>query len=488
MKHRLLVGVSALVAALLLVPAVASAHWIQSSSAFSTSLISPAAFNEITGANFDISKNLDPRGFSPRRETAFSQLNTDLAFWRDKAYQGSFSGFSIVDISRPSRPERILDYRDCAGPAGQGDIVAYGNLLVRSWDAPASSTARCDGQLIGAGWEGVHVFDVSNPADPRLVAQVRTRCGSHTASGFPDLRNNRLIVYNSPSYSPGNCPAGPPAEGFEVLEVPLGNPAAARTLRFEEAGDDIHCHDVGIILGDVMKAACAGGAGFAVWSLGGEDGGTLDDPRLLYTQHVPDIADVFNQPDPPTGHSAAFSNDGETIIFGHEPAGGLSPRCTRTGTPLNTTGTIVQTDEMKSFFFYDVESREQVGRWTLTRDQSVFENCTLHNYNIVPVRGRDILVHGSYQSGIGVLDFTNRSRPKEIAFADPAPLNPNAFSIGGDWSTYWYNGRIYESDITRGLMVWDLRSSAVAGARKFDFLNPQTQVFTTDDDSDSDSD
>ena len=61
---------------------------------------------------------------------------------------------------------------------------------------------------------------------------------------------------------------------------------------------------------------------------------------------------------------------------------------------------------MKSFFFFDTESGELQGKWTLPRDQTEFENCTLHNYNVVPTRKRDILVHGSYQSGIGVLDFT----------------------------------------------------------------------------------
>ena len=487
MKHRLLVGLSVAAVALLFVPAVANAHRFRTS-AFSSTLMPPAMWNATTGANFDMTRNLEGLGFSPRRETAFSQFNTDLAFWGKTAYQGSFSGFSTIDISDPEDPVRVLDYRDCASPAGQGDVIVYRNLLVRSWDAPASGTARCDGQLVGAGWEGVHVFDVSNPTDPQLVAQVRTRCGSHTASGFPDLRNRRFIVYNTPSYSPGNCPAGPAAFGIEVLEIPLDNPAASRSVRWEDVGNNIACHDTGIILGKVLKAACAGGSGFAVWSLGGRDGGTFDDPKLLYSQHVPDIADIFNQPDPPTGHSAAFSNDGETIIFGHEPGGGVGPRCAPTGTPLNASGSVVQTDEMKTFFFYDVDSREQVGRWTLTRDQTVFENCTLHNYNIVPVKNRDILVHGSYQSGIGVLDFTNRRRPREIAYADPAPLNPNGFTIGGDWSTYWYNGKLYQSDITRGLMVWDLRHGSVAGAKKFDFSNPQTQVFTTDDDSDSDSD
>jgi hypothetical protein len=97
----------------------------------------------------------------------------------------------------------------------------------------------------------------------------------------------------------------------------------------------------------------------------------------------------------------------------------------------------------------------------------------------VPTDKRRVLVSGNYQSGISVVDFSDPRSPHEIAYADPAPLvnptNPSAILAGGDWSTYWYDGRIYESDIRRGLIIWDLSDSAVAGAKKLGHLNPQTQ-------------
>ena len=37
---------------------------------------------------------------------------------------------------------------------------------------------------------------------------------------------------------------------------------------------------------------------------------------------------------------------------------------------------------------------------------------------------------------------------------------------------------IYESDITRGLLVWRLSDRAVPSAMKLGHLNPQTQEFT----------
>jgi hypothetical protein len=50
--------------------------------------------------------------------------------------------------------------------------------------------------------------------------------------------------------------------------------------------------------------------------------------------------------------------------------------------------------------------------------------------------------------------------------------------LGGDWSTYYYNGRIYESDITRGLLIWNLSGKWDAGAKRLPHLNPQTSEFT----------
>jgi hypothetical protein len=58
----------------------------------------------------------------------------------------------------------------------------------------------------------------------------------------------------------------------------------------------------------------------------------------------------------------------------------------------------------------------------MPRDQTLTENCTIHNYNVVPTPDRYLLVSGNHQSGISVVDFTDPENAEEIAFADPAPL------------------------------------------------------------------
>lgn len=89
----------------------------------------------------------------------------------------------------------------------------------------------------------------------------------------------------------------------------------------------------------------------------------------------------------------------------------------------------------KTIFFFKARTGEPAGTFVLPRPQTEFENCTWHNYNVVPTDKRYVLVSGNYQSGISVVDFTNPANANEIAYADPAPLSSTSLVLGGDWST-----------------------------------------------------
>ena len=551
-------------------------------------------------SSFTYTKNMHPLGYSartvPLTGTGSGIFNSDLAFWGKTAAQGTYEGFRLVDISDPENPTEIVNFTGCVQgttTGNQGDVILWDNILVRSWNSPApTGGAVCGGVATPAGQEGVHIFDISNPASPVGLAFVPTPCGSHTATGVPDVANGRLLVYNSPSSGNTGC------RGIDIIQVPLANPGGAQYLRFEASGDpgphlvtidppssaagtylaagaafgpapsvvgvsgavvlvndgagasntdgcepftlptgaialvdrgncefqlkaqnaqnagasavivvnnvagapstmggtnpaiaipavmvsladgttikaglpatgrvhspptpDRSCHDTGVILGDVMKVACAGGNGLSVWTIDPDEGGSLVDPDLLYSRTIVGVS---------IGHSAAFTWDGELIVFGHEPGGGGEARCQSTSAAVDRT-----------LFFLDAETGNTVGTFLHPRPQSATENCTWHNYDVVPTARGYVLVSGSYQSGISVLDFTDPANANEVAFADPAPLvhptNPTAIVGGGDWSSYWYDGLIYESDMKRGLIVWNLSDNVVAGAKKLGHLNPQTQ-------------
>jgi hypothetical protein len=577
-------------------------------------LVLPAAAGATVGeavSTFTYTKNMHPLGYSPRAVpltgTGSGIFNSDLAFWGNTAVQGTYEGFRLIDVSDPENPTEIVNFTGCVQgttTGNQGDVIVWNDILVRSWNSPTpAGGALCGGVPTPAAQEGLHIFDISNPARPVGLAFVATPCGSHTATGVPDLANNRLLIYNSPSSGAIAC------RGIDIVQVPLANPSAASYLRFEPSGnatvggglenlvtidapsaaagtygatgaafgpaptaagvagavalvndgsanptlgcqplvgfpagaialvdrgsppggptcgftmkvknaqdaravavivannapgDPItmggsdpsitipsvmvsqadgntikrglpasgrirsnptptrSCHDTGVILGDVNLAACAGGNGFTVWSLDPARGGSLTDPAFLYTRALEGVS---------IGHSAAFTWDGKVLLFGHEPGGGTEARCQATSAQVDRT-----------LFFLDAATGATLGTMIHPRPQGPTENCTWHNLNVVPTDKRYVVVSGSYQSGISVVDFTDPANATEIAYADPAPLvhptNPNAIVGGGDWSSYWYDGRIYESDMKRGLIVWNLSDKVVAGAKKLGHLNPQTQ-------------
>jgi hypothetical protein len=484
-------------------------------------------------ATFDYTQNLHPVGYSAREVPLDNTVlgagvfNSDLAFWGRTAVQGTYAGFRLIDVSAPARPKEIVNWTECSAPiptstgginataGNQGDVIVWGDLIIRSWNSatpaplypaghplagqtiPTTDPARftTPGAFCGdwpmfrepaadplpeRGQEGVHIIDISNPTDPDVIAFVDTPCGSHTETLVPDLANGRLLVYSNSSAnttfgdpSPGELPFN--CRGIDIIEVPLDDPASASYLRFEPAGDpdeDIEhrhsCHDTAVILGDANFVACSGsggpGNGASVYTIDPAQGGSKEDPKWLYHKVTGGIS---------LGHSASFTWDGEVLVIGHEPGGGSGANCEATDNPLERT-----------FFFVDADTSASIGQFTLPRPQTNVENCTTHNYNIVPLADRYVMVSGNYQSGISVIDFTDPANAEEIAYADPAPLvDPNppvGIELGGDWSSYWYNGFIYESDILRGLIIWKLSDDAVEDAIKLDRLNPQTTEFTID--------
>lgn len=397
-------------------------------------------------------------------------LSSDIAFQGKLAYQGNYNGFRVIDISAPGNP-KLLSHPQCNGD--QGDIVVWGDILVRSWNTKRADARVCGDQVVPAGFEGVHIFDVSDPAAPKLLGDVELPCGSHTATAA-GVDNGDLIVYSNISSSVG-CGVGLNLAGqnalgdfMDVIAVPLSDPGAASLIHREPLAGPTDpavrtgCHDVGVILGDVNRAACASADTINVW-----DVSNVRDPVLDFTITEPGVGDSSTNG---RWHSAAFTWDGQVIAAGWEPGGGGEAECEATDPDVD-----------KSMFFYDADTGAKLGQWVLPRAQGADENCTVHNYNLVPLKsGRYVAVSGNYQAGTWVTDFTDPANPTTIAYSDPPSLGAGsacggACTIAGAWSTYWYNGFVYESDISTGLNVFRVSGKATAGAIKLSRLNPQTQ-------------
>lgn len=430
------------------------------------------------------SANMKALGHSPHAATfngtvsALRHVNSDIAFWGDLAFNGNYDGFRIIRASA-SDPEE-LNWTHCNGD--QGDIVVWGDILVRAWNSPAPAGRFCDGQPVPEGFEGMHVFDISDITDPELVGEVelsaRTEadmpgCGSHTLTLVPDLDDNRVLVYNATSGGNNALPEGMrECDWLDIIQVPLANPGTASHLHREPLEGGHAAHDNGAILGDVDKLAVASGHMSNVFDISDPA-----DPEPLFTIEEEGVCNTGGPLCNGNWHSAGFTWDGEVVIMGWEPGGGAAPECESTDPAVK-----------KSAFFYDADTGEKLGQWTLPRPQDGTppENCTIHNYNVVPKSdGNYALVVGNYQAGTWVVDFTNPARPRTVAWSDPPPL-PQVTSpttgmpvneLGGAWSSYFYNGRIWESEITKGLNAFR-NGWAAASSIRLSHLNPQTQEFS----------
>ena len=294
-------------------------------------------------------------------------------------------------------------------------------------------------------------------------------CGTHTLTLVPDLEDGRVLIYNQTSGGNAALPPGlQECNWLDVIQVPLDDPGAAGFLHREPLEGGHAAHDSAVILGDVNMLTVASGHMTNVFSIGAPRGGTPEDPLFLYTIEEEGVCNTGGPLCNGNWHSAGFSWDGEVIILGWEPGGGAAPECEATDPPVK-----------KSAFFYDADTGAKLGQWTLPRPQSAAENCTIHNYNTVPLRnGKRVLVLGNYQAGTWVVDFTDPANARTVAWSDPPPLDPP--DLGGAWSSYWYNNFIYESEITKGLNVFRLSDQTTAGAMRLGHLNPQTQEFSID--------
>ncbi|WP_182524351.1 LVIVD repeat-containing protein [Nocardioides dongkuii] len=410
----------------------------------------------------DRSRNITRVARKPRTGAfaADDAYGTDLAFQGRYAYGGNYNGFTVYDIRKPGKPKRAAQV---VCPGGQNDISVHRNLLVLSVDS-SRSDASCRSTPQEAtkksSWEGLRVFDISNPRRPRYVAAVETDCGSHTHTLAPSRNGRKVFVYVSsygPSQDTPDC--RPPHDRISVVKVPVRRPARARVVSrpvlFPDGGnpgsgvpmlgisETSGCHDLTAYPAkDLAAGACMG------------DGILLDIAKRAKPRVIERVTDDVNFA---FWHSATFNNRGTKVVFTDELGGGSLPTCN----PL--VGSTRGADGIYDIVGRDLEFRSY---YKIPRTQGSTENCVAHNGSLIPVKGRDIMVQAWYQGGFSVFDFTDSANPQEIAHWDRGAISETELVLGGAWSTYWYNGRIYSNDITRGLEVFRMKDKRIASAMK----------------------
>jgi len=434
------------------------------------------------------------------RYSPLALANSDMAISNGRLFVGNFNGFNAYDVSGEGAPELVLSV---VCPGGQGDVSVHGNLLFMSVE---QNRARLDcgvrdaeGEVNAERFRGVRIFDISDLSAPRQIAAVQTCRGSHTHTLVPHPTDPKVLyIYNSAtsgvrkSEELASCRDGEPGENpetalysIDVIKVPLEAPEQAAIVnrprifadretgavaglwkggRFGVAGQDTaqtnHCHDITVYPEIGLAAGACSGNGILL---------DISDP-----ENPSRVSELFD-PDMAYWHSATFNTTGDKVLFTDEWGGGTSARC-RPEDPHTWGANLIAA----------VDDGRLVGKsfFKLPAAQAESENCVAHNGNLIPVPGRDLMVQAWYQGGVSIVDFTDPARPMEIAYFDRGPVNGDRLYVGGHWSAYWLNGRIYASEIARGFDVLRLKPSehlsaaeiAVAERVMAETINPQTQT------------
>jgi hypothetical protein len=425
-----------------------------------------------------------PPPFDPAVANRLGFTNSDLAFSGNHAIVGNYHGFNTYDVERPGRPKLVASV---VCPGGQGDVSVHGNLLFLSVEQVRGrldcGTQGVQTAVSNERFRGIRIFDITELSKPRQVAAIQTCRGSHTHTLVTDPKDPaNLYVYGSGTSSVrsaeelAGCSGLKPDEdpntalfSIDVIKVPLAAPQNAAIVNrpriFADpktgaisalwAGGDHgpgtqktsvtnQCHDI-TVFSDIGLAAgaCSG------------NGLLLDIRDPVHPIRLDDVSDKNFA----YWHSATFNNDGTKVIFTDEWGGGGRPRCRAIDPPNWGADAIFDIVDNKLKF---------AGYFKMPAPQTEQENCVAHNGSLVPVPGRDIMVQAWYQGGVSVFDFTDSAHPVEIAFFDRGPIDAKVLITGGYWSTYWYNGHIYGSEIARGLDVFRLKPSEYLSQNEID--------------------
>jgi len=442
-------------------------------------------------------KGEKPAAGADERFPLLSFANTDMAFSGDLLAVGNYHGFNLYHLDSTGSP-KLLSSTIC--PGGQGDLSIVGNLMIMSVEQ-TRGRVDCGRQGVREDisrerFRGIRIFDITDRARPVQVGQVQTCRGSHTHS-VVSADPQSIIVYVSGTAGVrkgeelAGCVgevAGDPRTALfriDVVEIPVANPSQARIIDSpavfadpktgtlaglwrggahgegtQDTSRTDQCHDITVFPSRKLAAGACSGNGIIF---------DIADPRK------PHRIDAVSDPTFSYWHSATFNNDGTKVLFTDEWGGGGRPRC-RVQDP-RTWGADA---------FYDIVDGKLQFRshYKLPAVQSEQENCVAHNGSIIPVPGRDVFLQAWYQGGMSVIDFTDSSKPFEIAYFDRGPIDAKEMVLGGFWSAYWYHGRIYGTEITRGLDVLALNPSqyltqneiaAAAMADQGGTFNPQQQ-------------
>jgi len=135
--------------------------------------------------------------------------NSDLAFNDNFAIQGNYNGIQVWDISDPAAPELVTDY---VCPASQSDVSVYGDLMFVSGEGLGGrldcGTQGVQDPVSHERLRGIRIFNIADIRNPQYVSNVQTCRGSHTHSVLKHPGDDENVYV----YVSGSAPVRPEEE------------------------------------------------------------------------------------------------------------------------------------------------------------------------------------------------------------------------------------------------------------------------------------
>ena len=175
----------------------------------------------------------------------FRLINSDISVVGPYVIQGNFSGYQVWDISNPSHPTLHTAY---VCPGSQSDVSVYRRLMFVSGESlngrTDCGTQGVEDSVSHDRLRGIRIFDITDIAHPKTLANVQTCRGSHThtvVTSPADTANVYIYVSGSaPVRSPNELAGCSGADldqdsssalfRIEVIRVPLAAPEQARIV------------------------------------------------------------------------------------------------------------------------------------------------------------------------------------------------------------------------------------------------------------------
>lgn len=156
--------------------------------------------------------------------------SSDLAFKGNLVFQGNYNGVMVWDISNPKSPKLVKEF---VCPASQSDVSVYGDLMFISGEG-LTGRIDCGSQGVTEAvshdrLRGIRIFDISDLQNPKNVANVQTCRGSHTHSVLKDPKDDKNIYI----YISGSAGVRPEEEVPGCIAAPPSQDPNSALFRIE---------------------------------------------------------------------------------------------------------------------------------------------------------------------------------------------------------------------------------------------------------------